>query len=588
MFNSLKRLVGPQTSIRVVASAEAPVRPSDEPAEAPSEAHVQLRETFDLLEVDVTRLISDVIAAAGATHQDMSRFAKAVEEIFGSCGGLAGDAENAARDASALACATVELTSSSEEIGRRLRDASDLANGAKQTADETRANVDGLKASSADIMPIVGLISSIAKRTNLLALNATIEAAHAGAAGRGFAVVAGEVKSLAVETQKATDEIARRIADLQGESLRLIKAVDSIGQMIDGLSPVIAAISNAVEEQILTTAELSRSTCETSTFVKRVSNSAHAIAGIASATTDVSHYAEQSVQRVTVDAEKLRSRFVIFLRQTEIGSRRRHDRLPCERALNLSVDLAFHSGHTIDLSEGGALVAFPAGTAIAKGARVTVAIEGIGRTAARVIEQSKTGFHIEWLQPPLDFVVALQRVLEEIHKENADLVVNAIKAAESMSRAFEQAITSRRLTMETLFDAEYELIEGTNPPQYRTRALEVLEDILPPLQEPLLHGDSRIVFVVAVDRNAWLPVHNSRYSHPQRPNDVGWNNANCRNRRIFDERAGLAAARNVRPSLIQTYNRDLGGGNLVMMKEIDAPIRVFGRHWGGVRMAYNI
>ncbi|MGO9005222.1 MAG: methyl-accepting chemotaxis protein [Beijerinckiaceae bacterium] len=588
MFANLKRLVGSQTSVRVVASAEAPARPADERAEAPSKILVQLRETFDLLEVDVSRLISDVIAAAGATQQDMRRFAQAVKEIFGSCGELAGDAENAARDVSALASASVELTSSSEEIGRRLHEVAVLASSAKQTTDEARASVDGLKASSADIMPIAGLISSIAKRTNLLALNATIEAAHAGAAGRGFAVVAGEVKSLALETQKATDEIARRLSGLQNDSSRLIDAVDKIGHFIDAAWPVFAAISTAVDEQTQTTEELSRSTGETSTFVKRVSSSAHAIAGIASSTADVSRSAEQSVQRVSVDAEKLRSRFVIFLRQTEIGSRRRHDRLPCERAVTLSVDLALHSGHTIDLSEGGALVAIPCEPAIAKGARVIIAIDGIGRTAARVVAHSTMGFHVEWLQPPLDFVAAIQHVLEEIHKENADLVVSAIKAAESVSRAFEEAIATRRLTMETLFDGEYEPIEGTDPPQYRTRALKVLEDILPPLQDPLLLSDSHVVFAIAADRNAWLPVHNQRYSHPQRPNDVDWNAANSRNRRIFDDRAGLAAVRNVRPSLIQTYNRDEGAGNFVMMKEIDAPIRVFGRHWGGFRIGYKI
>jgi methyl-accepting chemotaxis protein len=589
MLANIKRLVGSQTRFRVIASAEeAPARLVDSPAEAPAEKHVQMRETFDLLEVDVARLISDVIAAASATHKDMSRFAQAVNEIFGSCGELAGDAENAARNISALASATIELTSSSEEIGRRLRDASDLAIDAKQTTDEARASVDGLKVSSADIMPIAGLISSIAKRTNLLALNATIEAAHAGAAGRGFAVVAGEVKSLAVETQKATDDIARRIAELEGGSVRLIKAVDSIGHLIDGLWPVISAISNAVEEQTRTTAELSRSTGETSTFVKGVSSRAHAIAGIASSTAEVSRSAEQSVRRVTLDAEKLRSRFVIFLRQTEIGSRRRHDRLPCERPLTLRSDLALLPGRTVDLSEGGALVILHGDATMPSETRVTVDIDGIGRTAARVVTQSKMGLHVEWRQPPVDFVAALRRILDEIHKENADLVITAIKGAESVSRAFEEAVVSRRLTMETLFDAEYEMIEGTNPPQYRNSALDVLEDILPPLQEPLLDKDPNLIFAAAVDRNTWHPVHNKRYSHPQRPNDVDWNTANSRNRRIRDDRAGLAAARNVRPSFIQTYNRDVGGGNFVLMKEIDAPIRVFGRHWGGFRMAYKI
>ena len=93
---------------------------------------------------------------------------------------------------------------------------------------------------------------------------------------------------------------------------------------------------------------------------------------------------------------------------------------------------------------------------------------------------------------------------------------------------------------------------------------------------------------VAVDRNAYLPVHNRIYSKPQRADDVAWNTANCRNRRIFDDRAGLCAARNVRPFLIQSYPRDMGNGVTVMMREIDAPVRVFGKHWGGFRTAYKL
>jgi methyl-accepting chemotaxis protein len=83
-------------------------------------------------------------------------------------------------------------------------------------------------------------------------------------------------------------------------------------------------------------------------------------------------------------------------------------------------------------------------------------------------------------------------------------------------------------------------------------------------------------------------VHNAKYSQPQRPGEKAWNTANSRNRRIFDDRAGLSAARNVRPYIIQIYPRDMGNGVTIMMQEIDAPIRVFGKHWGGFRSAYKL
>ena len=116
----------------------------------------------------------------------------------------------------------------------------------------------------------------------------------------------------------------------------------------------------------------------------------------------------------------------------------------------------------------------------------------------------------------------------------------------------------------------------------------MLEGLLPAIQEPLLASDKRMIFCAAVDRNGYLPVHNRIYSKPQRPDDLAWNTANCRNRRIFDDRAGLCAARNVRPYLIQSYPRDMGNGVVIMMREIDAPVRVFGKHWGGFRTAYKL
>jgi methyl-accepting chemotaxis protein len=116
----------------------------------------------------------------------------------------------------------------------------------------------------------------------------------------------------------------------------------------------------------------------------------------------------------------------------------------------------------------------------------------------------------------------------------------------------------------------------------------VLEEALTPIQERLLSSDQRMVFAIAIDRNGYIPVHNLIYSRPQRPDDLAWNVRNCRNRRIFDDRAGLCAARSARPYLIQSYPRDMGDGVMILMKEIDVPVRVTGKHWGGFRMAYKI
>ena len=102
----------------------------------------------------------------------------------------------------------------------------------------------------------------------------------------------------------------------------------------------------------------------------------------------------------------------------------------------------------------------------------------------------------------------------------------------------------------------------------------------------MLGLSDKVQYCIAVDRNGYVAMHNKKYSNPQR-GDVAWDTANSRYRRIFNDRTGLAAGRNQRPFLLQTYRRDMGGGQFIVMKEVDAPVTVNGRHWGGVRLAFK-
>jgi methyl-accepting chemotaxis protein len=547
----------------------------------------RLRETFDLLEIDVVRLIGEVMHGGDDAHNNITDLAKATRDISSGSTELAASAENAARYVQRLADASTELKASGEEINRRLRDVNALALDGRRATDDARASVGGLKTSSSEIGSIVGLINSIARKIDLVALNSMIEAARAGEAGKAFTVVAGEVKQLASATQKATEDIARRVEQLQNNSNRLIASVERIGNLIESLSPVILAITAEVETQTGMTADLSRSTDEAAAFANDVGANAKATAAVCTKTVVTAISAGNSIRRVLLDAEKLRSRFVIFLRQTEMGSRREHDRLPCDLSLTFSDGDQLFTGRAVDLSEGGMLAKPDVEMEIATGTQVKVTVESLGRCGALIVGRSMIGLHLKWLDPPETFRQALQVKLAEIRAEHADLLTAVVESANRIGDEMEAAVNSGRVTMEGLFDTDYQLIEGTSPPQYRTPALPVLEDILGPIQNRVLNSNPRIVFCVAVDRNAWLPVHNPQWSLPQRPGEYDWNFGHSRNMRIFDDRAGLAAARNIRPSLIQIYNRDLGGGVFELMKEVNAPIRVFGRHWGGLRVAYR-
>jgi len=111
--------------------------------------------------------------------------------------------------------------------------------------------------------------------------------------------------------------------------------------------------------------------------------------------------------------------------------------------------------------------------------------------------------------------------------------------------------------------------------------------LLGPIQEEVLQLNQRIVFCAAVDVNGYLPTHNRKFSYEQKAGQPEWNNSHCRNRRIFDDRTGLACGRNTQAFLLQAYRRDMGNGEHVLMYDCSAPIHVQGRHWGGLRIGYT-
>jgi len=156
-----------------------------------------------------------------------------------------------------------------------------------------------------------------------------------------------------------------------------------------------------------------------------------------------------------------------------------------------------------------------------------------------------------------------------------------------VGESFEAALAKGKITEQALFDRRYEPIPGSNPQQLMASFTRFTDETLPAIQEPLLALNERIAFCAAVDENGYLPTHNRKFS--QAPtNDPVWNAANCRNRRLFNDRTGAAAGRNTQPLLLQTYRRDMGGGAFMVMKDASAPIYVNGRHWGGFRIAYRV
>jgi methyl-accepting chemotaxis protein len=212
-----------------------------------------------------------------------------------------------------VASAADELLASVTEIGRQVGHSSRIAGQAVDDAGRTNATVQKLSVAAQKIGDVVKLITAIAEQTNLLALNATIEAARAGEAGKGFAVVAAEVKSLASQTAKATDEIATQIAAIQQTTGDAVKAIENISGTITTISEISVAISAAVEEQGAATQEISRSVQEAAKGANEVSSNITGVNKAAAQTSAVSGQVLGSADNLGKQAAALRADVDKFL-----------------------------------------------------------------------------------------------------------------------------------------------------------------------------------------------------------------------------------------------------------------------------------
>ncbi len=561
------------------------------PRERPGSQDGEIGEAFDLIEADLAVSAREIMESASAVNEQLANQGRIISGIRADTQQLSTRSAEATDNAAQLAEALEELTHTSREIGERVSSTTALADRAGGIAAEANDGVNQLRDAVQKIAEVVLMISAVAKQTNLLALNATIEAARAGEAGKGFAVVANEVKLLSEQTQRATDEISSNIERLQVTAEGSIGAVNRIIDAIDEIRPSFISVAGAVEEQVATTDEIGRSAHQTADFVREVGERVNAI----STATDEAEGAGKEITRASADmtdlTEALGTRFTMLIRQTSAGNRRQHDRYPVDLRGQLEIAGEVKPVHVLDISLGGTLMKpEDEELKLRPGTQGTLDLGRHGRFPVAITGTSSLGLHSSFRDLDAAAKTSLQKQLDAVQAENHAFIEAAKEAGRKVEAAMKKAIDSGQLSVASLFDADYQLVADTNPQQYTNKALAVLERILPEVQEPLLEASRSkgMTFCAAVDRNGYLPVHNKIYSHPQKPSDPTWNAANCRNKRIFDDRAGLSAARNTRPFLIQSYPRDMGNGEMVWMREIDVPITVAGRHWGGFRTAYKV
>lgn len=565
----------------------APEVPVTAPEPATASGHDSAREILELLELELAAMIRQLERAASSVASGAQSTATTLSAIRHRADALTDRTSDAQATAETFSQAAEKFTQSAHGIGAQVRDASKLADEASDAAREASLNVERLRESSAAIGNVVNLIATIAKQTTLLALNSTIEAARAGSAGRGFAVVASEVKALAVQTQSATEEIKQKIDALQQDAATSFDAVHRISAAIDAIKPVFAHVNGAVAEQNETTGEITQNAASASQFIASVSSSSAEIDNAAKEAETHGENVAQAGKAVTMFAEKLKTRCAVLLRQNE-NEERKTECMPCRLQIEIETRPSPISAEVFELSVEGILIGGTGAASIPAQDVLRAKLEGIGTCSIRVTGHSAGGAQAEFVSPDAALKDRIEDKVWSIHDENTEFVTRAMEAGDAITKIFENAVAKGDITLDDLFDEDYVKIEGSDPVQHRTRFLDWADRALPEIQEAMLARDARAAFCATIDRNGYLPVHNKIYSQPQRAGDVAWNTANSRNRRIFNDAAGLAAGRNTRSYLIQSYARDMGNGKTIMMREIDVPIRVRGRHWGGFRTAYKV
>jgi methyl-accepting chemotaxis protein len=306
--------------LRDRASEAADLRASQEKLQQEAEMGKRqvMIELADNLEANIKGVVQSVASASAEMHGTADSLASLAEEATKKMTIVATASEEANGNVQTVAAAAEELSASIQEIGRQLNNATVISGKAVDQAARTNKIIGGLTNSADLIGGVVKLIHDIASQTNLLALNATIEAARAGDAGKGFAVVAGEVKLLANQTARATEEISQHIAGVQNATGEAVVAIEAITNTIGEINQISSAIAAAVEEQGAATQEIGRNIEQAAAGTQKVSVNISGVAETASETGVEANHVLQASAELSRQSENLGAevdRFIARIRK---------------------------------------------------------------------------------------------------------------------------------------------------------------------------------------------------------------------------------------------------------------------------------
>ena len=513
---------------------------------------------------------------------------KLVDEMTAFSGDFESSAEMMRLRADQFVASVCKLQSQSDLIEDRLATAASAVDQAHARSRSALASVEDLTSSIAEIERIVKMIAAIAAQTNLLALNATIEAARAGAAGAGFRVVAGEVKSLSQQTQHATDEIVASVKRIRARATVNTSEVRDFDTAIGSLEDVFTAVRAGIISQGEQTRDIGLGSESVATLAQKVRASAGRMQTLGGTVRDMTSSAEGAAVQARRAFARLTEQAAIVLRQGNGDSDCETERWPIVLAGKLFQGSVHYPIRILDLSATSVQIETPPDLPeTALGETLRVEIEQLGSFTIKLLTPTTSGYEAMLVDPPRALQPRIEAEVSRLRVLYQPYVVRVQRVSAEVGDLLERAMADGSLARAELFDSVYIRTGTAEPPQYSNAAVDKLEILVRPVLERELLVAPMPDFCMLQDRNGFNPVHNRRFSRPRHPQDVNWNLRYSRMQRIFDDRVGMTASRNLRHFLVQSYARDMGD-NIETVMEFDAPIFVGGAHWGAIRMAYQL
>lgn len=444
----------------------------------------------------------------------------------------------------------------------------------------------------ADVAGLVGDLSAISQSQALQAESARVSALQISSATTLLGQSMGDTREAADEARRVLDQSAGQISNvvartsqtmtvLSESALEFRSRLDDVSETVRGVEKASMAIAQIARETKLLALNASVEAARAGEAGRGFAIIANAVKGLADQIHEFSGQTVSHLGDLTTALTGLRHQAE---GNAEAAQQAMNDSHAAEEATATLEELVDSVGRLVTDIDS---MAQPVEQSIAgfetMQSELTALADGVAECRTylgRAEERTQAILGISE-----DFVLFL--VEAGIETADAPFIDLARAKADEIAELFEEAVRRGEIGMNDLFDENYRAVAGSNPKQVTTRFTAFTDKVLPAVQEPVLGFDKRIAFCAAVDRNGYLPTHNLLYCKPQGADPV-WNAANCRNRRIFDDRTGLSSGRSTAPFLLQTYRRDMGGGKFVMMKNVSAPITVNGQHWGGLRIAYQV